>query len=85
MTETSPVTFQCFPSDLPSIRAKTVGYPTDHTEVGALKRWGEGGGICFEKTWLTFWIKLSKMSFLPIQQRFVCVGVFAKKTISIKY
>ncbi|XP_071528340.1 medium-chain acyl-CoA ligase ACSF2, mitochondrial-like [Panulirus ornatus] len=33
MTETSPVTFQCFSSDLPAVRSSTVGYPSDHIEV----------------------------------------------------
>lgn len=33
MTETSPVTFQCFPSDPPEVRSSTIGYPSDHVEV----------------------------------------------------
>ncbi|XP_063598867.1 medium-chain acyl-CoA ligase ACSF2, mitochondrial-like [Penaeus indicus] len=33
MTETSPVTFQCFPSDPPEVRSSTIGYPGDHIEV----------------------------------------------------
>ena len=33
MTETSPVTFQCFPDDPPEVRSTTIGFPTEHTEV----------------------------------------------------
>ena len=33
MTETSPVTFQCYSDDPLEIRASTIGYPSDHTEV----------------------------------------------------
>ncbi|XP_076053938.1 medium-chain acyl-CoA ligase ACSF2, mitochondrial-like isoform X1 [Oratosquilla oratoria] len=33
MTENSPVTFQCFPSDPLSIRSSTIGFPGDHIEV----------------------------------------------------
>ena len=33
MTETSPVTFQCFPDDPPDVRSSTIGFPSVHTEV----------------------------------------------------
>nr|XP_053656123.1 uncharacterized protein LOC128704931 [Cherax quadricarinatus] len=36
MTETSPVTFQCFQSDSPQVRSSTVGYPGEHIEFLAL-------------------------------------------------
>lgn len=35
MTETSPVTFECFPSDPPEVRSSTIGYPSDHIEVSS--------------------------------------------------
>ncbi|XP_045600298.2 medium-chain acyl-CoA ligase ACSF2, mitochondrial [Procambarus clarkii] len=52
MTETSPVTFQCYPSDPPELRSSTIGYPTDHIEVkvadedGQVVPVGESGELC---------------------------------------
>lgn len=41
MTETSPVTFLCFPSDSREIRSSTIGYPADHIEVRFFAVFGE--------------------------------------------
>lgn len=52
MTETSPVSFECFPSDPPEVRFSTIGYPSDHTEVkiadhnGQVVPIGEAGEVC---------------------------------------
>ncbi|XP_068223681.1 medium-chain acyl-CoA ligase ACSF2, mitochondrial-like isoform X2 [Palaemon carinicauda] len=52
MTETSPVTFQCFPSDPAPVRSSTIGYPSDHTEAkvvdenGNITKAGEAGELC---------------------------------------
>ncbi|RXG68653.1 Acetyl-coenzyme A synthetase [Armadillidium vulgare] len=51
MTETSPTTFQCFPSDSLAIRSQTIGYPLDHIEVkivnenNEIVRTGESGEL----------------------------------------
>ncbi|RXG53803.1 Acyl-CoA synthetase family member 2, mitochondrial, partial [Armadillidium vulgare] len=51
MTETSPVSFQCFPSDSLAVRSQTIGYPSDHTEVkivnenNEIVRTGESGEL----------------------------------------
>ena len=42
MTETAPVTLQCFPEDAAWVRSNTIGAPSDHVEVGAL---GEFRGV----------------------------------------
>ncbi|KAK8403236.1 hypothetical protein O3P69_000400 [Scylla paramamosain] len=52
MTETSPVTFECFPSDSPEVRSSTIGYPSDHIEVkiadpnGQIVPVGVAGEVC---------------------------------------
>lgn len=52
MTETSPVSFECFPSDPPEVRSSTIGYPADHIEVkiadqdGQVVPVGVAGEIC---------------------------------------
>ncbi|XP_069936641.1 medium-chain acyl-CoA ligase ACSF2, mitochondrial [Cherax quadricarinatus] len=52
MTETSPVSFMCFPSDSPQVRSSTIGYPGEHIEVkvvdaeGQVVRIGEAGELC---------------------------------------
>lgn len=52
MTETSPVTFECFPSDPLEVRSTTIGYPADHIEVkiadqnGQVVPIGVAGELC---------------------------------------
>ncbi|KAB7505739.1 Acyl-CoA synthetase family member 2, mitochondrial [Armadillidium nasatum] len=51
MTETSPVSFQCFLSDSLAIKSQTIGYPLDHVEVkivnenNEIVRTGESGEL----------------------------------------
>lgn len=63
MTETSPVSFQCFPDDPPEIRTSTIGFPSDHTEVkvvddqGLITPVGVEGELCIRgySVFLGYW------------------------------
>ncbi|KAK8724645.1 hypothetical protein OTU49_011186 [Cherax quadricarinatus] len=52
MTETSPVSFQCYPTDSPQVKSSTIGFPSDHIEAkvadedGQVVRIGEAGELC---------------------------------------
>ncbi|XP_069969606.1 medium-chain acyl-CoA ligase ACSF2, mitochondrial [Penaeus vannamei] len=82
MTETSPVTFQCFPSDPPEVRSSTIGYPGDHIEVkvvdesGAIVRAGEAGellvrGYC---NFLGYWDDPGKTREIVTEDRWLRTG-----------
>ncbi|XP_042888637.1 medium-chain acyl-CoA ligase ACSF2, mitochondrial-like [Penaeus japonicus] len=85
MTETSPVTFQCFPSDPPEVRSSTIGYPGDHIEVkvvnesGDLVRAGESGellirGYC---NFLGYWEDPEKTREIMTNDRWLRTGDLA--------
>ncbi|XP_070001673.1 medium-chain acyl-CoA ligase ACSF2, mitochondrial-like isoform X2 [Penaeus vannamei] len=85
MTETSPVTFQCFPSDPPEVRSSTIGYPGDHIEVkvvdesGAIVRAGEAGellvrGYC---NFLGYWDDPGKTREIVTEDRWLRTGDLA--------
>ncbi|CAL4100740.1 unnamed protein product, partial [Meganyctiphanes norvegica] len=75
MTETSPVTFQCFPQDSPETRSATIGFPSDHIEVmvtdknNEIVRSGEKGELCIRGycNFLGYWDDKQKTedSYLP--------------------
>ncbi|XP_037799313.1 medium-chain acyl-CoA ligase ACSF2, mitochondrial-like [Penaeus monodon] len=82
MTETSPVTFQCFPSDPPEVRSSTIGYPGDHIEVkvvdesGEIVPTGEAGellirGYC---NFLGYWDDPEKTREIMTQDRWLRTG-----------
>ncbi|XP_047483965.1 medium-chain acyl-CoA ligase ACSF2, mitochondrial-like [Penaeus chinensis] len=79
MTETSPVTFQCFPSDPPEVRSSTIGFPGDHIEVKVVDeseeivRAGEAGellvrGYC---NFLGYWDDPEKTREIMTQDRWL--------------
>ncbi|XP_037799315.1 LOW QUALITY PROTEIN: medium-chain acyl-CoA ligase ACSF2, mitochondrial-like, partial [Penaeus monodon] len=85
MTETSPVTFQCFPSDPPEVRSSTIGYPGDHIEVkvvnesGEIVPTGEAGellirGYC---NFLGYWDDPEKTKEIMTQDRWLRTGDLA--------
>ncbi|KAK7082678.1 Acyl-CoA synthetase member 2 mitochondrial [Halocaridina rubra] len=85
MTETSPVTFECFISDSPSVRSSTIGYPSDHIEVkivdeeGRITRAGESGellirGYC---NFLGYWDEPEKTKEVLQQDRWFRTGDLA--------
>lgn len=85
MTETSPVSFQCFPTDSPSIRSSTIGYPGDHIEVkivneeGKLTRAGEAGELCIRGycNFLGYWDEPLKTSEVLLEDRWFKTGDLA--------
>ncbi|XP_066986589.1 medium-chain acyl-CoA ligase ACSF2, mitochondrial-like [Macrobrachium rosenbergii] len=85
MTETSPVTFQCFPTDAPSVRSSTIGYPSDHTEVkvvdenGRITKAGEAGELCIRGycNFLGYWDDTEKTKEIMSEDRWLKSGDLA--------
>ncbi|KAK7078938.1 Acyl-CoA synthetase member 2 mitochondrial [Halocaridina rubra] len=82
MTETSPVTFHCYPQDPPSVRATTIGSPGDHIEVkvvdenGNITKTGEQGellvrGYC---NFLGYWDEPQKTKEVFLDSRWFKTG-----------
>ncbi|XP_066986608.1 medium-chain acyl-CoA ligase ACSF2, mitochondrial-like [Macrobrachium rosenbergii] len=85
MTETSPVTFQCYPTDPVSVRSSTIGYPSDHTEVkiideeGKVTPIGVGGELCIRGycTFLGYWDDVEKTKEVLQEDRWLKTGDLA--------
>ncbi|XP_068223553.1 medium-chain acyl-CoA ligase ACSF2, mitochondrial-like [Palaemon carinicauda] len=85
MTETSPVTFQCYPTDPVSVRSSTIGYPCDHTEVkivdeeGQVTPIGVGGELCIRGycTFLGYWDDADKTREILQEDRWLKTGDLA--------
>ncbi|XP_042231461.1 medium-chain acyl-CoA ligase ACSF2, mitochondrial-like isoform X2 [Homarus americanus] len=85
MTETSPVTFQCCPSDSPTVRSSTIGYPCDHIEVkvtdehGNIVPVGEPGELCIRGycNFLGYWGEPEKTKEMMGPDRWLKTGDLA--------
>ncbi|KAK3878699.1 hypothetical protein Pcinc_016683 [Petrolisthes cinctipes] len=85
MTETSPTSFQCFPSDPRELRATSVGYPCDHIEVkvmdenGQVVPIGQPGELCTRgyHNFLAYWGDTEKTAEIMGSDRWLKSGDMA--------
>ncbi|XP_065582419.1 medium-chain acyl-CoA ligase ACSF2, mitochondrial-like [Artemia franciscana] len=82
MTETSPVSLQCFNSDPPEVKSTTVGYPTEHVEIKIVNEEGEitpintAGEICVRGhcNMLYYWNDEDKTKEIIAEDRWLKTG-----------